>query len=765
MLWCWVWLCVQVTVQLLETLTFKVGLLWSTAEYYGDLCPPLVAPLGHLAVACMQYLSVDMQQLQQSGVAPAAHHSLLLHSATDLAHNCVAGASMGINYAAPGVDHWLDLQPGRPDYLLQCACLASTIAALWGELPADMTATNSTTAGDSAAPADLWHRCCSMADAVPDVCTSMLRLLSCSKETMLWAAARDLSDDVDHIKSSVHMAHSTVEHVCAAQLQNPNSPQAWNKQAIEAALPLFWQLPAVALLWASQHPTGTKELDTQYMLACHNAVQVSAQVMYHSLRMQHFVNGYQLRPGEVSLIDEGGSRAPLPAVFLKVAQPLLCQILIQLLQLQRASVAQSSSGTSSTGSSLSAAIDRMPWTSNVVDVTGTFPKLALTAVVDAASNLLHMMVQHTMRPDAAPSSRQRHTVRQLCPVFEDVVRGQTEAFTAPSRSTDQLSVFTLLGLPGLLNGEIAGWQVGPLVDPITELAEPKALQLFGLLSSMMKVAGNRRMQQLLEAVQAAARQQQDQMPAGLSFNRSTAMQYAQVASYSACRVLGEVMLSCGLTAKDSQAATGMVPWLALLGRGSIHFSTGLQSLLAAAVRGQPSASGYTRSEGGNGMAACREFVGSYCGDLVHMTDCVEACLKSSSAAAHLVAAGYNLKPLLLQLERMPTALQAAAGASRSTGDQQCFAACKELSSQLTAFGHLLASLSHPYACNNPCCQALTGPSEVQLVIGRSTKCGACRTARYCCKACLKQHWQQHKPVCKGLAAAAAATAAAAGSGL
>jgi hypothetical protein len=281
----------------------------------------------------------------------------------------------------------------------------------------------------------------------------MLRLLSCSKETILWAAARDISGDSDAIKRSVHMAHTVIERACAMQIKDPNSSQQSDKQAIEAALPLFWQLPAVALLWASQHPTGTKELDRQCVLACHSAVQLSQQVMYHSLRLQHVANGHSVRPTAVAqglIRDEGGSLAPLPDVFLQVAQPLLCQILTQLLQLQRASVAQFTSGGSSTGSSRPAAIDRMPWASNIAS-TSSYPKLALTAVVDGATNLLHMMVQHTMRPDAAATARQRSTARKLCPVFEDAVRGQTEALTAPNRSIGQQPVFSLLGLPGLLD--------------------------------------------------------------------------------------------------------------------------------------------------------------------------------------------------------------------------------------------------------------------------------------------------------------------------
>ena len=79
--------------------------------------------------------------------------------------------------------------------------------------------------------------------------------------------------------------------------------------------------------------------------------------------------------------------------------------------------------------------------------------------------------------------------------------------------------------------------------------------------------------------------------------------------------------------------------------------------------------------------------------------------------------------------------------------------------QLLNLGHSLGGLSHKRACNNPNCSNLSGPSELQLVKGRSSTCSGCRVARYCGKACMKQHWKQHRPVCKALAAAAGAGAA------
>lgn len=78
---------------------------------------------------------------------------------------------------------------------------------------------------------------------------------------------------------------------------------------------------------------------------------------------------------------------------------------------------------------------------------------------------------------------------------------------------------------------------------------------------------------------------------------------------------------------------------------------------------------------------------------------------------------------------------------------------------LQAVGLALTSLAIPYACNNSLsCSATMGPSELQLVNGRSCVCSGCRVVRFCSRPCLRQHWPQHKPVCKSLAAAKAAKA-------
>jgi hypothetical protein len=120
-------------------------------------------------------------------------------------------------------------------------------------------------------------------------------------------------------------------------------------------------------------------------------------------------------------------------------------------------------------------------------------------------------------------------------------------------------------------------------------------------------------------------------------------------------------------------------------------------------------------------------------------------------AALAAAVGGKLQQFKQQLE----VLSAAQVALR---ENECTATLRTLVRELQATGVMLCSIAVPHFCNNAACVNVSGPTDVQLVSGRSCLCAGCCTARYCGRVCQRQAWQEHKPVCKALKAAAAAAA-------
>ncbi len=120
-------------------------------------------------------------------------------------------------------------------------------------------------------------------------------------------------------------------------------------------------------------------------------------------------------------------------------------------------------------------------------------------------------------------------------------------------------------------------------------------------------------------------------------------------------------------------------------------------------------------------------------------------------AALAAAAGGDLQQSRQQLEALSATL-------RTLPEGSSAASLTALAPQLQEVGSMLSSIAVPYFCNNPICVNISGPSDVQLVSGRSCVCAGCRTARYCGRACQRQAWPQHKAICKAVAAASVAPA-------
>lgn len=72
---------------------------------------------------------------------------------------------------------------------------------------------------------------------------------------------------------------------------------------------------------------------------------------------------------------------------------------------------------------------------------------------------------------------------------------------------------------------------------------------------------------------------------------------------------------------------------------------------------------------------------------------------------------------------------------------------------------MLSLLPNQHSCSKTSCTNLDGDSERDLVRGKRSVCGRCRTAHYCSKRCQQAHWKFHRAQCAKIAAAAASAAA------
>jgi hypothetical protein len=109
-------------------------------------------------------------------------------------------------------------------------------------------------------------------------------------------------------------------------------------------------------------------------------------------------------------------------------------------------------------------------------------------------------------------------------------------------------------------------------------------------------------------------------------------------------------------------------------------------------------------------------------------------LQHDPLAVQLTAAGYNTQPMLIAIEAVLLSFEHCTACD--TGWMEAY---RDLLSKIEGAGLSVLRLATPYACNNPACSSVSGPSELLLVNGRSCVCGGCRVAHYCSRACQRQH--------------------------
>jgi hypothetical protein len=291
----------------------------------------------------------------------------------------------------------------------------------------------------------------------------------------------------------------------------------------------------------------------------------------------------------------------------------------------------------------------------------------------------------------------------------------------------------------------------------------EALQLSGLLCSLLKLDGinsrGSRDDMMADMLAVAKAEQQQSVATAVLTMLSSALGSSSShtqrgSSHSSSHSSSN---SSGSTSTSSRACTAALPWLALLGRYCCACAVLVQQWQVSL---ESDAQGISLK---HIQWLMHRWVLAHTLQQLHLSLAnVVQWLAAAGTMQQLIALGYQPQDMQQQLAGAAEALESLCEdlpTAEPLGGGGTTALLKEIQMQLHAASTVMACFAMPHACNNPACSNVSGPSEAQLVGGRSCICAGCRIARYCGRACQGAMWRQHKPVCKALAAAAAAAAA------
>jgi hypothetical protein len=676
----------------------------------------------------------------------------------------------------------------QDEHILRWACMNATVVmvAQFLHLATATSSTTSTTSSSSSStsrdaggsshrsrqlvvgnmPGRQWLPA-ALAHSMPAAYSSVLEQLGCSREVGLWLATQLTSGWETQQRprelSSVQR-QTWLESIVAGGLELYDGLMRVlaDSSVLQPQLAALQLSAAAAILqWLSSMPTGRLRgllVGCQYVCqVAERACSIGQVLMFKQIGAQRASGGMRL------FISANQALAQLSA-----------DVLTKLLGLYRSleDSGESSTGACSNSSSISASSNGSSSVGmlgqscqHIMDVLACHMLAAATAIqperdtADTAS---------LTQPNSPPGQNVQLPVQRLqcCKLLQDGVRMLAAA--APPADAMEFTTSTSIHLMlQLISWLLCGLEspagpspatTGPLVAPIVaagDVSSPDAVQLFGLLCSLLKACPKLCGISKIPADSLDEDLEQEGVSTAVLTAVSDMLKVALDMGSRGTHLVGNSS-SCSSSDAGSSACTAALPWVVLLGRccGTCdvlmqHCQHSLESD-DAAVSLQPQQWTMHRQILTNNMQLLQ----------ASLTDVVQW-LAADNTVQQLTALGYKPQDLQQQLAAAAEALPALSNDLQAAnpftdGHAEAVAALQAAQEQLLAAGSMLACFAISHVCNNPACGNMAGPSEAQLVGGRSCICAGCRTARYCGIACQRTAWRQHKPVCKALAAAAAA---------
>jgi hypothetical protein len=592
---------------------------------------------------------------------------------------------------------------------------------------------------------------------------------------------------------------------------------------LQQHLQLHKLLPGVLLQWVASKPSTDSNYSKCCFHAA-NAAAISGNMYPRVLKdgpdilYQHMTGHSRLQPQLPDPVDVRADSqltavVPIPADVLKIQLQLLEQLLNNMLALWRSKYSENR-GPSSSKSSVSNASSQHAGPCKVDNDL-------LRAIFSAGSMTLHQVVMAEPPPAQHPTSTTTDSVKaktlyssaassdagRLCALLENVSRMELAAdqqaaaaammaATRGSPASNSTQRWVPDPLPPVHAGVYMrldkqdGFKDGQLLDPILAHGpgSKSCMQLCSLLTTTLKCSAwdsccpEALASDAADDSHCALKCKLDVHPAvsaeqnrGAVCGAACAVIEAATAQVPACQSPASGAPSGSSTRNGSsnaasKGAKAILPWLVVLGRCCLQWGHNIKAQVASREAAGMSAadfglfSAFVLVDLRSGDLA--EAEGLQSGQRASVLQNFEAAvaiskswLSAGSHIAQLAALGYDAEGLLQCLS------SADATAKIAVRDELPAVAqpedvLRQLLQQLQSVGVALTSFAHPSACNNPLCSNPAGPLEAVLVLSKTSRCSACRAARYCGKACQVAHWKQHKHVCERLAAAAAAAAAA-----